>query len=115
LARRAEPAGLVSQPVGGSRPSHLNRDPNRLRPGSGQQDQDRPSSRGSASEKVTVNLTSRAAKALNDTVTATGTSKTEAINKAIQLYGFILEHLDAGGAIYVRDPGSKETERLRIF
>jgi hypothetical protein len=52
---------------------------------------------------------------LSDTVAATGTSKTEAINKAIRLYGFILEHLDAGGAIYVRDPGSDETERLRIF
>jgi hypothetical protein len=69
----------------------------------------------SALEKVTVNLTSRSAEALGKTVAATGDSKTDVINKALQLYAFMQEYLDAGGRVYIRDSDSSELERLRIL
>jgi hypothetical protein len=72
-------------------------------------------SRTPAPEKVTVNLTGRAAKALEEAVAATGNSKTEVVNKALQIFAFILANLDEGAAVYVREPGSKEAERIRIF
>jgi hypothetical protein len=104
----------VSRPVGG-RPSSRSSDPHPLGLGRRQDDQRPATGRGPALEKVTVNLTSRSVKALDDIVVASGNSKTEVINKALQIYAFILAHLDAGGAVYVRDPDSKEAERLRIF
>lgn len=72
-------------------------------------------SRGSTLEKVTVNLTRRSADALDKTIAATGDSKTDVINKALQLYAFLQEHMGARGLLYVRDPGSSEIERLRIL
>src|SRR6266550_1358877 len=75
----------------------------------------RSGGRGSALEKVTVNLTSRSAEALEKTVAGTGDSKTDVINKAVQLYAFVQDHIDAGGLFYIRDPDSTEVERLRIL
>lgn len=72
-------------------------------------------SRGSALEKVTVNLTSRSAEALDKTIATTGDSKTDVINKALQLYAFLQDHMGAGGLFYIRDPDSSEIERLRIL
>jgi len=66
-------------------------------------------------EKVTVNLTKRSVEALDDLVTATGETKTDAINKALQVYAFIQRQLDAGGAVYLREAGSDQAERLQIF
>jgi hypothetical protein len=66
-------------------------------------------------EKVTVNLTKRSVEALDDLVEATGKTKTDAINKALQVYAFIQRHLDAGGALYLREAGSDQAERLQIF
>ena len=70
---------------------------------------------GSSLEKVTVNLTTRSVAALEKAVEVTGDSKTDVINKALQVYSFIQEQIDAGGALYVKDAGSDEAERLRIF
>lgn len=47
--------------------------------------------------------------------TLTGDNKTEAINKALQFYAHIEEFLASGGALYMRDPGSNEMERIKIF
>ena len=66
-------------------------------------------------EKVTVNLTKRSVEALDKLVESTGETKTDAINKALQVYAFIQEQFDNGGALYVKDAGSDEAERLRIF
>ena len=44
-----------------------------------------------------------------------GETKTDAINKALQVYAFIQQQLDSGGALYVKDAGSDQAERLRIF
>lgn len=80
------------------------------RPGS-----ERRVARAPALEKVTVNLTSRSVDALQKTIAETGESKTDVINKAVQLYAYIQAHIDAGGLFYVRDPGTAELERLRIL
>ncbi len=66
-------------------------------------------------EKVTVNLTKRSVEALDALVESTGETKTDAINKALQVYAFIQQQLDSGGALYVKDADSDQAERLRIF
>ena len=70
---------------------------------------------GSSLERVTVNLSQRTSEALEQLAKMSGESKTDTINKALQVFAYLqrLQHDD--GAIYVREPGSKEVERLKIF
>jgi hypothetical protein len=84
-------------------------------PGHRRDEVSRPSGGGNDFEKVTVNLTSRSAEALARAMAITGESKTNVINKAVKVYAFIQEQIEAGGVLYVRDPDSNEAERLRIF
>jgi hypothetical protein len=70
---------------------------------------------GSSLERVTVNLTTRSVAAMETITHLTGDTKTEAINKALQFYAHIEEFLASGGALYMRDPGSNEMERIKIF
>jgi hypothetical protein len=70
---------------------------------------------GSSLERVTVNLTTRSVAAMERISELTGDTKTDAINKALQFYGHIQEFLDSGGALYMRDPGSSELDRIKIF
>lgn len=84
--------------------------------------QDRPGSRGSAGrrtngplERITVNLTPRAAQALDRLVELTGDSKTDSINRALQAYALIEEAQQAGGSAYLRETPGSELERLRFF
>lgn len=70
---------------------------------------------GSSLERVTVNLTKRSVAAMETITHLTGDTKTEAINKALQFYAHIEEFLASGGALYMRDPGSNEMERIKIF
>ncbi|MDQ3762358.1 MAG: hypothetical protein M3460_11950 [Actinomycetota bacterium] len=65
-------------------------------------------------ERVTVNLTPRAWNALEATVQRTGDSKTDTINRALQVYNYLDEIMHSGGAVYVQDPNGKP-ERLKIF
>lgn len=67
------------------------------------------------SGRVTVNLSPRASEALEQLSRMTGESKTDSINKALQLFAYVQQVQSDNGAIYVREPGSKEPERLRIF
>jgi hypothetical protein len=67
-----------------------------------------------ALERVTVNLTPRAWHALEATVHRTGDTKTETINRALQIYNYLDELMHSGGAVYVQDPNGKP-ERLKIF
>lgn len=71
--------------------------------------------KGSSLERVTVNLTPKSVAAMNRITQLTGDTKTEAINKALQFYGHIQEFLDAEGSLYMRDHGSTELERIKIF
>lgn len=65
-------------------------------------------------DRITVNLVPRSATALERTVAVTGSSKTDAINKAVQVYAYLEEVLSAGGSVYVREPG-EETAILKFF
>ena len=70
---------------------------------------------GSSLERVTVNLSQRTSEALEQLARMTGESKTDTINKALQVFAYLQQLQRDDGAIYVREPGSKETERLKIF
>lgn len=66
-------------------------------------------------ERVTVNLNGRASDALEQVARMTGETKTDAINRALQVYAMLHEVQDQGGAIYTRARDAKELERLRIL
>ena len=66
-------------------------------------------------ERVTVNLTPRSFRALEQVVRLTGDTKTDTINRALQVYAYLEEVIHASGSIYVRPSPDAETERLRIF
>lgn len=70
---------------------------------------------GSALERVTVNLTPRASKALEQVVERTGDTKTDTINRALQVYAFVEKTLQEGGSVYTRRTPDGELERLQIF
>jgi hypothetical protein len=66
-------------------------------------------------ERVTVNLTPRAAAALELATEVTGDSKTDTINRAIQIYAY-LEHIASkGGTVHIRESESSDPERLKFF
>lgn len=70
---------------------------------------------GTALERVTVNLTPRSIRALEEVITRSGDSKTDTINRALQVYAFLEEIGHRGGAVYVRDGEAAELERVRFF
>lgn len=69
----------------------------------------------SALTRVTVNLTARSVAAMERITALTTDTKTEAINRSLQFYGSIQEFLDTGGQLYMRDPGSNDLERIKVF
>jgi hypothetical protein len=54
-------------------------------------------------ERVTVNLVPRAAEALRRAVELTGDSKTDTINRALQLYAYIIKDQSEGKDFLIRD------------
>jgi hypothetical protein len=70
---------------------------------------------GSSLDRVTVNLTRRASDALEQLDRLTGESKTDSINKALQLFAYLQQVQQDNGAIYVREAGSRELEKLKLF
>lgn len=70
---------------------------------------------GQSFEKITVNLTERSAKALETTAVLTAATKTDVINQALQFYAYVRQLLEDDGALYVREPGGSEKERLRLL
>jgi hypothetical protein len=66
-------------------------------------------------ERVTVNLAARASRALRRVSELTGDSRTDCINRAIEVYGYLQEVIDQGGSIYVRESEKSEIQRLKIF
>lgn len=65
--------------------------------------------------RVTVNLVPKTVNALDRTMDRDQVTKTDGINRAIQLYDFFSEHLTAGSAIYIRRAGSEEMERIHLL
>jgi hypothetical protein len=75
-----------------------------------------PEESGISPERVTVNLTGLSVQALAELANSrTGMTKTDAINKALQFYWEIKKIIADGGAVYIREAGETEPERVRIF
>ncbi|MCA2227885.1 hypothetical protein [Nonomuraea aurantiaca] len=75
-----------------------------------------PTGRGSGPlERVTVNLNERSSRALEEVVNLRGDTKTDAINRALQMYSLIEHILQSGGKVYVQEAGQTELERVRFF
>jgi len=70
---------------------------------------------GGSHERVTVNLTKKSSDALAEAVRLGKDSKTDTINKALQVYALLQQVEDNGGAIYLRETANAEQERLRVF
>ena len=70
---------------------------------------------GPSLERVTVNLSPRSVAALDSLVELTQETKTDSINKALQVYAYIQKLFHDGGALYVRSQVSSEPERLHIL
>jgi hypothetical protein len=66
-------------------------------------------------ERVTVNLTPRSHRALTELMESVGLSKTDIINRALQLYADLQRALDGDGAVYVREGSQGELERIRFY
>src|SRR4051794_21986450 len=77
-------------------------------------DGEAPESRPS-SQRVTVNLSGLTVLALSLVTGITGDTKTDVINKSLQFYADIKKIIDKGGAVYIREPGETEVERVKIF
>ena len=70
-----------------------------------------PKSKSRVAERVTVNLAQPASTALENAVKTTGQTKTEVINKALQLFADVMAAQDAGGALWIQE--SKDSEMIR--
>jgi hypothetical protein len=70
--------------------------------------------RGRGLERITVNLTPRSSSALELAVELSGDTKTDTINRAIQIYAYLEKVLQDGGSVHVREQDGSELERLRI-
>lgn len=62
------------------------------------------------SERFTVTLIPRAVRAVNVLMGLTGLSKTDTVNRAVQVYAFIEERREAGGTLWIRDAEGGESE-----
>lgn len=70
--------------------------------------------RGGWLVRLTVNLTERSVAALQAASTADGNSKTDTVNRALQVYALVRELLErGGGSIRVMHPDG-EVERIHI-
>lgn len=65
-------------------------------------------------ERTTVNLNARGAAALKQVMELTEDSKTDCVNRALSIYGYVEEVLSQGGSVVVQMPG-EEPQRLVIF
>lgn len=66
-------------------------------------------------ERVTVNLTPRSSRALDEVVDMTQDTKTDAINRALQVYAYLERVMQEGGAVYTQGPDMADLERLRFI
>jgi hypothetical protein len=65
-------------------------------------------------ECVTVNLIEKASAALDGAAGISGHSKTDTINRAIQIYQFVLERTQAGDELLLRHSDGT-TERVHLL
>ena len=70
---------------------------------------------GGPLERVTVNLSARASRALELITKLTGDSKTDVINRALQVYAFFEETTADGGALYIQESKDAPQQLVKIF
>lgn len=82
-------------------------------------DQDLPGKRGHGGngplERLTVNLAARASRALQRLTELTGDSKTDSINRALQVYAYLEEVGANGGDVYIRESKDSELQLVKMF
>jgi hypothetical protein len=66
-------------------------------------------------ERITVNVTRRASRALELATKLTGDSKTDTVNRALQVYAYVEQVTAEGGSVYVRPAVGAELELLKVF
>jgi len=66
-------------------------------------------------DRVTVNLSVRGSRALVLATRLTGETKTDIVNRALQIYAFLEQIAADGGSIYAREAANSELERLKLF
>jgi hypothetical protein len=76
---------------------------------------DRASDRNGLLELVTVNLTARAALALDVAIGLTGDTRTDIINRALQVYAFLQQVAAHSRPIYVGETAGSKAERVTFF
>lgn len=64
-------------------------------------------------ERITVGLVERAREALAKIMRITGNSKTDSVNRALQLHAYVLEETEKGSQLLIRKPdGTAEIVHL---
>jgi hypothetical protein len=63
--------------------------------------------------KLTVNLTPKAAAALDNAASITGDSKTDTVNRALQFYEWLEMEKATGRQILCRDPSTGDVEVIK--
>jgi hypothetical protein len=66
-------------------------------------------------DRITVALIPKAATDLQHLQDSTSLSKTDLVNRAISLYGFIDQQMRAGRDLLIRDSGTGETQLVRFL
>jgi hypothetical protein len=66
-------------------------------------------------ERVTLNLSAKTQEALTSGVALTGDTKTDVINKGVQVYERLLRSIEDGAVLYIRETPDGELERVRFF
>lgn len=64
-------------------------------------------------ERFTVTLIPKAAQAVTTLMSITGLSKTDSINRAVQIYAFLAQQMADGKEVLLRDENGN-TERVHI-
>jgi hypothetical protein len=62
--------------------------------------------------RVTVNLTARSSAALEVAAAVSGDTRTDTINRALQIYAFLVQVIEEGGSAHVRYSEQAELERI---
>ncbi|WP_329083651.1 hypothetical protein [Streptosporangium sp. NBC_01469] len=66
-------------------------------------------------ERLTMNLTQRGAEALAKGAELTGDTKTDTVNRALQVYAYLEQLRTEGGTILIRRPGQDELEVINFL
>jgi hypothetical protein len=65
-------------------------------------------------ERVTVNLTERSVRAMRLAAELTGDTKTDTINRALQVYAYIEHVISRGGSVFARESPDADLSKIII-